>query len=63
MANITHVVSVLRLPLDNDLVVNLKHHVVEVDDVEDDNILEHFPLSNAFIHQGLDGGGGVLVHW
>ena len=62
-ANITHVVSVLRLPLDNDLFVNYQHHVVEVDDVEDENIVEHFPTSNAFIQQGLDGGGGVLVHW
>lgn len=62
-ANITHVVSALRLPLDNDLFVDFRHHVVEVDDVEDENILEHFPASNAFIQQGLDGGGGVLVHW
>ena len=62
-ANITHVVSALRLPLDNDLFTNFKHHVVEVDDVEDENIIEHFPGSNAFIQEGLDGGGGVLVHW
>lgn len=62
-ANITHVVSALRLPLDSDLFVNYQHHVVEVDDVEDENIIEHFPTSNAFIRQGLDGGGGVLVHW
>lgn len=62
-ANITHVVSALRLPLDNDLFTNFKHHVVEVDDVEDENIIEHFAGSNAFIQEGLDGGGGVLVHW
>lgn len=61
--NITHVVSVLRLPLDNDLFVKFKHHVVEIDDVEDENVIEHFPTSNAFIQQGLDRGGGVLVHW
>ncbi|MCJ1452679.1 tyrosine protein phosphatase yvh1 [Mycoblastus sanguinarius] len=62
-ANITHVVSALRLPLDNDLFVDFKHHVVEIDDVDDENILEHFAASNAFIQEGLDGGGGVLVHW
>lgn len=37
--------------------------VVEVDDVEDENLLEHFPATNQFIQEGLDGGGGVLVHW
>ena len=56
-------VSALRLPLDNDLFVDFKHHVVEIDDVDDENILEHFAASNAFIQEGLDGGGGVLVHW
>ena len=62
-ANITHVVSVLRLPLDTDLFATFKHLIVEVDDVEDENIIEHFPASNAFIQEGLDRGGGVLVHW
>jgi len=36
--------------------------LVEVDDVEDENLLEHLPATNRFIQQGLDGGGGVLVH-
>ncbi|KAL8793376.1 MAG: hypothetical protein Q9195_004054 [Heterodermia aff. obscurata] len=62
-ANITHVVSVLRLPVDADLFLDYKHHVIDVDDVANENILEHFPASNAFIQEGLDGGGGVLVHW
>ena len=62
-ANITHVVSVLRLPIDADLFQDYKHLVIEVDDVADENILEHFPTSNAFIQEGLGGGGGVLVHW
>lgn len=62
-ANITHVLSVLCLPLNDDLFVNFQHRVVELDDVEDENILEHFPTSNAFIQEGLDAGGGVLVHW
>lgn len=61
-ANITHVLSVLRLPLDQSLFSPFKHMVVEVDDTEDENLLEHFPATNAFIQEGLDGGGGVLVH-
>jgi len=63
-ANITHVLSVLRLPLDRELFSPFKQHmVVEVDDVEDENLLGHFPSTNKFIQDGLDGGGGVLVHW
>lgn len=62
-ADITHIVSVLRLPFDHDPIEGFRHHVVEVDDVVDDNFLEHFPDSNKFIKEGLDGGGGVLVHW
>jgi len=62
-ANITHVLSVLRLPLDQRLFDGFKHMVVEVDDVDDENLLEHFPATNKFIQDGLDGGGGVLVHW
>ncbi|CAN9286345.1 unnamed protein product [Alternaria alternata] len=61
-ANITHVLSVLRTPLDQDLFGPFKHMVVEVDDVEDENLLEHFPATNRFIREGLKGGGGVLVH-
>ncbi|KAF2809555.1 dual specificity protein phosphatase 12 [Mytilinidion resinicola] len=61
-AGVTHVLSVLRLPLDQRLFVPFKHMVVEVDDVEDENLLEHFPATNQFIKEGLDAGGGVLVH-
>ena len=62
-ANITHVLSVLRTPLDPDLFAPFEHMVVEVDDVEDENLLEHFPATNRFSREGLDAGGGVLVHW
>ena len=62
-ANITHVLSVLRLPLEEELFRSFKHMVVEVDDVDDDNLLEHFTRTNKFIQDGLDTGGGVLVHW
>ncbi|KAL0262994.1 tyrosine protein phosphatase yvh1 [Diplodia seriata] len=61
-ANVTHVLSVLRLPLNSELFSPYAHHVVQVDDVDDENLLEHFPQTNRFIQDGLDSGGGVLVH-
>ncbi|KAI6847012.1 dual specificity protein phosphatase 12, partial [Hortaea werneckii] len=61
-AGITHVLSILRLPLDQDLFRDYHHKVVEVDDVDDENLLEHFPSCNDFIQDALDGGGGVFVH-
>ncbi|KAK8204167.1 protein-tyrosine phosphatase-like protein [Phyllosticta paracitricarpa] len=62
-ANITHVLSVLRLPLDQDLFAPFREHmVVEVDDVDDEDLLQHFPATNRFIQRALDCGGGVLVH-
>ncbi|KAF2117722.1 protein-tyrosine phosphatase-like protein [Lophiotrema nucula] len=61
-AGITHVLSVLRFQPDPQLFSTFKHMVIEVDDVEDENLLEHFPATNQFIQEGLDGGGGVLVH-
>lgn len=62
-AGITHVVSVLRLPLDKTLFEGYEHKVIEVDDVEDENLLEHFTASNKFISGALQGGGAVLIHW
>ena len=62
-ANITHVVSALRLPLDQDLYAKYKHLVVEVDDDDDEDMVQHFATTNAFIREGLNGGGAVLVHW
>ncbi|KAF2142436.1 uncharacterized protein K452DRAFT_326345 [Aplosporella prunicola CBS 121167] len=61
-ANITHVLSVLRLPLDKALFDPFHHMVVEVDDVDDEDLLHHFPNVIRFIQAGLDAGGGVLVH-
>ena len=62
-ANITHVLSVLRLDVDDNLFSSYHHKVVQVDDTDDENLLEHFPATNDFIQDGLHSGGGVLVHW
>lgn len=62
-SNITHIVSVLGGRLDPDLFASYVHKVVDVDDVEDENLLQYFPACNQFIQDGLNGGGGVLVHW
>ncbi|KAL2833391.1 protein-tyrosine phosphatase-like protein [Aspergillus cavernicola] len=61
-ANITHVLSVLRLQPTDETLLAYQHHRIEVDDVEDENLLEHFPSTIKFIQSGLDAGGGVLVH-
>lgn len=62
-ANITHVLSVLRYNRESPLFQPYKHFLVDVDDVEDEDLLQHFAATNAFIQEGLDGGGGVFVHW
>ncbi len=62
-ANITHVITVLRMEPDEQRFDPFEHLHIHVDDVADENLLEHFPATNAFIQSALDGGGGVLVHW
>ncbi|EED23767.1 dual specificity phosphatase, putative [Talaromyces stipitatus ATCC 10500] len=61
-ANITHVVSVLRMHPDENLTEGFQHLKIEVDDVDDEDLLQYFATANAFIQAGLDAGGGVLVH-
>lgn len=62
-ANITHVVSVLRMRPDETLTEGFEQLRIEVDDVEDEDLLQYFASANAFIQAGLDAGGSVLVHW
>jgi hypothetical protein len=62
--NITHVLSVLRLNTTEETTfAPYRHHFIDIDDVDDENLLEHFPTAIKFIQAGLDTGGGVLVHW
>jgi dual specificity phosphatase 12 len=62
-ANITHVITLLRMEVDERRFESFEHLQIQVDDVSDENLLEHFPTTNAFIQSALDGGGSVLVHW
>ena len=62
-ANITHIVTVMRPPLDYFLYEGFHHLVIPIDDDESEDVIQHFKDSNAFIRKGLDAGGGVLVHW
>lgn len=61
-ANITHVLSVLRLDLKDEIFDGFQHYVVHVDDAEDENLLQYFPETNAFISKAVATGEGVLVH-
>jgi len=61
-AAITHVVSVLRLPLDQALFEGFEHLVIEADDVEEENLIEHFAKTNEFISGALRDSGSVLIH-
>jgi len=62
-AGITHVVSVLRWPIDEQLIKPYKHLQIDIDDADDENIMEFFPTTNRFIADALENGGHVLVHW
>ena len=62
-ANITHVLSAVDQEIDKNLISKYKHLHINVDDVDYEDILQYFASSNAFIKEGLDSGGGVLVHW
>lgn len=41
----------------------IKRMLVEIEDSGSENIIKYFPKCNAFIQDGLDAGGAVLVHW
>ena len=62
-ANITHVLSIVSQSINPELVEKYRHLGINLDDVDYEDIIQHFPASNAFIKEGLQTGGGVLVHW
>ncbi|KAI9793500.1 MAG: tyrosine protein phosphatase yvh1 [Peltula sp. TS41687] len=61
-ANITHVLSVIPGSTDEDVFASYTHMTLDVYDLEDENLLQHFPAANTFINEGLSGNGGVFVH-
>ncbi|RMJ26033.1 Dual specificity phosphatase [Aspergillus sp. HF37] len=61
-ANITHILSVLQISQPDETFGPYHHHCIDVDDVSDENLLQHFPFAVRFIQSGLDAGGGVFVH-
>lgn len=62
-ANITHVLSVMPVLTDEDVFAPYTHMTLEIYDLEDENLLQHFTATNTFIQEGLSGESGVLVHW
>lgn len=62
-ANITHVLTVFRPPIDAATFEGYTHKLIPIDDVDDENILEQIPSANEFIRAGLASGGAILVHW
>ncbi|KAF2857275.1 dual specificity protein phosphatase 12 [Piedraia hortae CBS 480.64] len=59
---VTHILSVLTLPLPEIDFKAFTHKAIDVDDVEDENLLQYFPVCIQFIQDALETGGGVLVH-
>ncbi|KAL2022182.1 hypothetical protein VTK56DRAFT_6011 [Thermocarpiscus australiensis] len=58
---ITHILSVLKYSLDrsNDVYRNIEHLSIDLDDMEDEDVLVHFPRMVRFIERGLHGDGAL----
>ncbi|KFY53016.1 hypothetical protein V496_07987 [Pseudogymnoascus sp. VKM F-4515 (FW-2607)] len=62
-AGVTHIVSALRFDYkETKGWENYTHCNVQIDDVDDENLIEHFPRVVQFIKDALAEGGGVLIH-
>jgi dual specificity phosphatase 12 len=60
---VTHVLSALDFDVrDSKQLKDYKHLTIGVDDNPHEDLLRHFPQSNAFIDEGLQNDGGVFVH-
>lgn len=67
-AGITHILSVLKVPpvqrtfTQEENLAEFDREYIEVDDLESENILVHFPRAYTYIMAGQE-KGKVLVHW
>jgi len=62
-AGITHVVTVLDFDIyEAGSIKQYEHLMLRVEDDQNENSLQHFKESNAFIEAALAAGGGVFVH-
>lgn len=62
-AGITHIVSVLDFDIyEAGAFSNYQHIHIRQDDDPNEDLLQHFKRSNAFIEDALSNGGGVFVH-
>ncbi|KAK4622250.1 Dual specificity protein phosphatase 1B [Fulvia fulva] len=62
-AGITHILSVLDFSInDAPQLKRCKCLNIQVDDDPDEDLLKHFPKTNAFLDDALREGGGVFVH-
>ncbi|CZT21948.1 uncharacterized protein RCC_07816 [Ramularia collo-cygni] len=60
---VTHVLSALDFDVrDSKQLKDYQHLTISVDDDPNEDLLSHFPQTNAFIDAGLQNGGGVFVH-
>jgi dual specificity phosphatase 12 len=65
--NVTHILSLLTPDIPGQEsqyelgVKDFKHLRIDIDDIEDENIMQYFDRTNAYIQEGLD-SGGILVH-
>jgi dual specificity phosphatase 12 len=61
-AGITHVLSVIDYdPLLQEKFHHLKHYHIRADDDPNEDLLQHFKVTNAYIDEGLK-NGGVFIH-
>jgi len=60
--NITQILAIINENVTSSDYSGYKHMHVDIFDTEDENILQYFPSTNAFIEEGIAAGGGVLVH-
>lgn len=61
-ANVTHILSVVSAPPKNFDFAAYQHLCLTVDDMESEDIIQHFPVANDFVSRGLQSGGSVLIH-